>query len=449
MSVPFQRLVLPQRAARLAERDIHEPTPIQIKSIPLLREGKDLIASSQTGTGKTLSYLLPLLDMVETAGPGKALLALIIVPTRELAMQIVGELDWLCDGSDVRYAALIGGASLTRQAEKLKTHPHLIVGTPGRIVELLKMRKLKLHQVQSIILDEADQIFALGAAEEVEQLLKAAPRDRQTAMFSATVTQELLTRSEQWMREPVRIDIAPEKRIPDSIGHVVVTSEARDKIEMLKKLIRAYNPRQAIIFVNETDKLEEVRAKLAFSGFDIAMLYGDTSKQERANVMKRFRDGKLQLLLATDVAARGLDIPAVTHIFHLDPAPDADHYVHRTGRTGRMGRKGTSVLIVSPKEWFIAGKFAKALGISFQHMTVYGGQVIAAESARSSQPPRRDNPKRHALTAAVKSEAVRTERGGKAKQESRDRTRKNKGAPKWLKEKASIGPTAKGPKPKT
>lgn len=433
---------------QLQHRTIMQPTPIQAETIPLLLEGKDLIARSQTGTGKTLAYVLPLLERLDAS---KELQAIILVPTRELAMQIVDEITALSEGGSIRTAALIGGASLSRQLDRLKTHPQLVVGTPGRVLELIKLRKLKMHRVRTIVLDEADQVFALGSAEDVELILRSALRDRQVAFFSATMTDELIHSAEAWMREPVKIGIAEDEHIPATIEHTFFICEQRDKIDILKKLLRAYEPRAAIIFVNEIDQIGELEAKLKYDGFAAASLYSDTGKQERAAVINRFRTGAVPLLIATDVAARGLDIPDITHIVQFDPAPDAEHYVHRSGRTGRMGRSGICASIITTRELFILDKFARQLQIEFVEKELYGGQVIAAGSRRKTGGRReKNNSSRAALKAKTakprKTSPSADRRSGQAaskdmkqdrpvKRKSRAEDRKNKGAPRWLKEK--------------
>uniref|UniRef100_UPI000693A97A DEAD/DEAH box helicase n=1 Tax=Gorillibacterium massiliense TaxID=1280390 RepID=UPI000693A97A len=382
----FASLPLPERLVdKLRERKMIEPTQIQREAIPLAVEGKDLIAESQTGTGRTLAYLLPLMAKLDPEQ--KATQAVILVPTRELGMQIVKEAEWLAEGTKLLVQQLIGGAALSRQVEKLRLHPQLVVGTPGRIVELIKLRKLSMHHVKTIVVDEVDQVFDLGSQQEVEQILKGSLRDRQVLFFSATVTQGIREMAKRWMQSPAEVRVRPEQKTAETLEHLFFVCEQRAKIETLRKIVRSLNPRSAIVFVNETDDIAEVEQKIRYTGLSIAALYGEAGKQERAKVMDGFRRGKFQLLLATDVAARGLDLPGVSHVIQFDPPVDADHYVHRAGRTGRMGRSGTVLSLVTERERFIIDKFAKQLGIEIAEKAVYGGEVVDAAAARGRKAP--------------------------------------------------------------
>lgn len=369
-------------AQKLRERGIEEPTPIQAEAIPLILEGKDVVAQSQTGTGKTLAFALPIVQKLDPEL--KKLQALIIVPTQELGMQIAAVLEDLTEGTGLIAQTLIGGAALQRQLDKLKLHPQVVVGTPGRVLEVLKLRKLSMHHVRTIVVDEVDQVFALGAMNDVETIFKSALRDRQLLFFSATVPDTMEAVIKRWMREPQYIKAGSAGKAAGTLEHLFVVCEERNKIDTVRRLIRTYNPRSAIVFTNEIDKLAEVVAKLQYVGLSVEALYGEAGKQERERVMKGFRSGRFQLLLATDVASRGLDIPDVTHVINLDLPIDADHYVHRAGRTGRMGRAGTVISISSLRERFIIDKFAKALNVPFVQKELFGGSVV--EPARPKKP---------------------------------------------------------------
>lgn len=480
---------------RLQAMGVNEPTPVQAEAIPLLQAGKDLIAQSQTGTGKTLAYLLPLLDGIDPAV--KQVQAVVLVPTRELGMQIVDVATKLTEGTGILAQPLIGGAAVGRQKDKLRLHPQLVVGTPGRIAELLKTRKLTMHYVRTIVLDEADQVFQLSSVKEVESILRGAMRDRQLAFFSATIPTELIQVADRWMREPVRLHAEPGQAAPAKVEHQYLVTEERDRVDTLRRAIRLLKPKKAIVFITDTEIAAEVEAKLRYGGLSIGSLYGDANKMARAQVIRQFREGRLPLLLATDVAARGLDFPDITHVFHFEPATDADHYLHRSGRTGRMGRGGTIVSFVTEKERFILDKFAKRLGVTFERKELYGGELIdpgerrerrspapqagarpSREGAPAAKPASRsaglsggDKPESAARRQAADAASTASRSGqavggpdmqpvksireaeplartssspvpGKAKDERKDerhRDRKNKGAPKWLKEKRDKG----------
>ncbi|MDF2724354.1 MAG: box helicase [Paenibacillus sp.] len=476
MSVTFASLGIgPAIVEALAGHGIVEPSPVQCEAIPAALAGGDMLAQSQTGTGKTLAYLLPILQRIDPAV--KELQAIVLSPTRELGVQIAAEVEKYGVPAGIRGQALIGGASMSRQIDRLKLHPHVVVGTPGRVAELLRLRKVKLHRVRTIVIDEADQMFALGAAKEAEEIVESALRDRQLLFFSATLPAEVRGMANRWMKSPKMIEINPGQRTAGGIEHQVFVCEERDKVDTLRRLIRLYEPKSALAFVNDLDIIAEVAAKLAHAGINAEALYGDAPKQERTTLLNRFRNGKLNTLVATDVAARGLDIAGLTHVFHVQPALDADHYVHRAGRTGRMGRSGLSISIVTEQELFIIRKFEKQLGIAFVQKSMFKGKIVepAAEPLERAS----DNANANASVASIRESkggfrtmgaaSLRNEREklaakptprpaaelaaapavkatepakSKAKPKASERDRKNKGAPRWLKQKAeqSAGP---------
>ncbi|WP_405104165.1 DEAD/DEAH box helicase [Paenibacillus sp. FSL K6-1217] len=478
-------------AARLSEFGITEPSPVQEQTIPLLLEGRDVLAASQTGTGKTLAYLLPLLQGINP--DSKSVQKLVLAPTQELAMQILREAERYGAHRGIRAMGLIGGAAIKRQIDKLREHPHLVVGTPGRIRELIGLRKLKMHEVSTIILDEADQMFQLSGAGEVTKIVSSALRTRQLVMLSATIGPETRLLANREMKNPAEVGIDPGMMTAESLEHHYVVCEERNKIDMLRRVIRHYKPERAIVFVNATDDIAEVTAKLNHLGLPAAALYGDADKVTRASVLARFRDGKLKVLVASDVAARGLDIENLTLVVSFDPAFDSEHYVHRAGRTGRMGKRGLSVTIVTEQQTFIMRKFARELDIQLDERAMTFGKALAegeraelrsgggAQTRREGAEPRggiaaprtgkpqvrtsaagtaggtggeapagqpggaagssgltaRREQHRPGISAGTRSAAGA---GGKARsQAERDKNRKNKGAPKWLKNKTPRG----------
>lgn len=374
-----------QLAGMLAANGIAQPTDVQAETIPILLGGSDVSARSQTGTGKTLAYLLPLLQKLNSYS--NAVQAVILAPTQELAMQIVRVAEIYGEPLNIRVQQLIGGAALKRQVEKLKLHPQLVIGTPGRIHELLKLRKLKLNDVSHVVIDEADQVFQLGSTKEVETILFGMGHDRQIAFFSATYPDQMVRFEGRWMKNPVRIQITPEHRVSETIDNYFIVSDKRDKTDTARRLVRLLNPTSALLFLNDTDNIANWESKLSYEGFTVEALYGDADKQRRAATLARFRDGRCQLLLATDVAARGLDIEGLPLVIQLDPAADADHYVHRAGRTGRMGRPGTVISIIMPQELFIMEKFRKQLGIELTERTMFRGKLLTADELREATRP--------------------------------------------------------------
>jgi ATP-dependent RNA helicase DeaD len=446
--------------AGLDQMGITSPTNVQAEAIPAILAGRNVVAQSQTGTGKTLAYLLPMLQTIDPSS--KHLQAIVLVPTRELGMQILQVIDSLTkgneDGPRVRSQALIGGAALSRQVEKLKEHPHIAVGTPGRIVELLGMRKLTVHHIRTVAIDEVDQVFALGSVSEVDRILKGMQKQRQLLFFSATVTNDVYQSAYDRMQDPVEVAIDPEQLTSATISHQYYVCEERNKLDTLRRLVHLMKPKSAIVFVKATSDINDILSKLQHIGLSVMALSGDAGKGERAQVMQAFREGKFQLLLATDVAARGLDIEGITHIFHLDLPVNNEYYLHRVGRTGRMGRKGLAVSIVTPKEEWIVEKIAKQLSIAILQKEMYGGKIVEPGEAKSEfkAKPRvvnRETDARKQLTNASPLQAGTSNKTtaprGKQTSQSQsqvappkkksnkqlERERKNKGAPKWLKAK--------------
>ncbi|REK75828.1 DEAD/DEAH box helicase [Paenibacillus paeoniae] len=394
----------------LVKNGINEPTSVQAETIPAMLAGHDVSARSQTGTGKTLAFLLPLLQHINTESG--AIQAVILSPTQELAMQIVRVAQTYAEPIGVRVQQLIGGAAMKRQVEKLKLHPQLVIGTPGRMNELLKNRKLKLSDVRHVVIDEADQVFQLGSTKEVEAVLFSMGKERQTAFFSATYP-DIMSRFEgRWMRGTQRIQLTPEHRVSQTIENYYVISDKRDKTDTARRLIRLLNPSSALLFLNDTNGIANWESKLSYEGFNVEMLYGDSDKQRRAATLERFRDGRCQLLLATDVAARGLDIEGLPLVLQLDPAVDADHYVHRAGRTGRMGRSGTVITIVTPHELFIMEKFRKQLGVDLKERAMYRGELLSEEELREATRPKMERLAREEARAGNRSKPS-AERPGK------------------------------------
>lgn len=466
-----------QLAARLADFGITEPSPVQAECIPAALEGRDVLAQSQTGTGKTLAYLLPLLQNADPAA--KTLQGLVLAPTQELAMQIVREAEKYGEPLGIKVQALIGGAAIKRQLERLKLHPQLIVGTPGRIREVVALRKLKLHTVRTVVVDEVDQMFQLGGRADLEHILRGTLRERQLMFLSATISPEIRALAGKEMRNPAEVGIEPEMRTSKSIEHLYFISE-RDKIDLVRRVIRHFNPARSIVFINNTADIAEVEAKLNYVGLNAGALYGDADKTTRSVTLRKFREGKIRVLVATDVAARGLDIEELSLVVNLDPPIDSEHYVHRVGRTGRMGRDGLAVSILAPKEQFIIRKFARELGIEIAQKALYGGELVDPEAPsftrKGVQPadPRTErsgkgsapgssagtaDKRRPSLSGMILREAGQAEESGrrperssqggnsrnsapaggrkndrKPKQAS-EQARKSKGAPKWLKEK--------------
>lgn len=375
METSFDKLGLNQNLIEgLKKENIHTPTAIQEAAIPPALENKDIIGQSITGSGKTLAYLLPIFQRIHT--DKKEAQAIILAPTHELAMQIFGVINILAQnsGMPVRSVSIIGRVKIDRQIEKLKEKPHIIVGSPGRILELIKMRKIGAHTVKTIVVDEADRLLDQNNLSQVKDVIKTTLRDRQLMMFSATMSDNTINIAKEMMKDPQIIKIEQELMNPN-IDHMYIEVEQRDKIETLRKLVAAIKPEKAIVFLNKNEEIQEVTAKLQFHHVKAYGIYGNASKEERKKALEDFRSGKLQLLIASDIASRGLDIKNITHIFNLDIPETLKEYLHRAGRTGRTGNIGTAISIVNSKEAALLKRIEKIYNIKVEPKLLYRGKL--------------------------------------------------------------------------
>ncbi len=349
-----------------------QPMPIQTKMIPAMLEGKDVVAESPTGTGKTLAYALPLIQMVD--GDAPKIQALIITPSQELSMQIVNVIRELVEGTSVTVTQLIGGANMQRQIEKLKKKPTIVVGTPGRLNELVKDKKLKMYDIHHVVIDEGDQLLSREYRVLVKGLIEAANPDRQLAVVSATITDEIDLVAKQLMNDPVRLQVNADE-IPDSgqVIHSYVKVEERNKTDVLRG-ISALSGVRALTFMNNVDQLRLKELKLLYNDAPIAVLYSDMKKLDRQKTLEDFRKGTIRILIATDLAARGLDIEGLTHVIHVDVPHTAEQYLHRSGRTGRAGADGEVLTLLSYPEERDYRKVSK--GIKTVQKVWYNGKLI-------------------------------------------------------------------------
>lgn len=347
-----------------------ELTTVQQKAIPLILEGRDMIIQSPTGTGKTLAYLLPILDKVDESK--QMTQALVLAPSRELVMQILHEVQNWTKGSGITSAALVGGANIKRQTEKLKKKPHVLTGTPGRILELIQMRKLKMHEVHTIVLDEGDQLLNKEHLDTVRSIVKSTLSDRQLLLFSATGLEEQDQVEAMIGRKPANLTAEKEVSVPSSIQHYYLLCEPREKTKLLGKIAKM-DGMKGLVFIRSVGNMNVIADKLEYEGVKLELLHSDLSKQERERALKRLHSGEVSILLATDIAARGLDVSGLNHVIQYDLAEDADQYVHRAGRTGRMGAAGTVVTLVNARDERELSKYAKKLGFSIERKRLFKG----------------------------------------------------------------------------
>lgn len=349
-----------------------QPTAIQEMSIPNILDGVDMIAESPTGTGKTLAYLLPILHSINP--DIKEIQAVILSPTRELAMQIHQVIQIFTVNSGIVSGAFIGGVDLKRQLDRLKKNPMIVVGTPGRINELIDKKKMKMHEVKTVVIDEVDQMIAQKLTFDVKMAIQSTKRDRQVLFFSATISDEVKDFAKKVMNTPTFVQVEREQN--NAVNHIYFVSDRRDKVEALRRIYRMDEGMKALIFINDSFHIDELAAKFKYKKIPIGVLHSAANKKERAAAIQQFRSGKLNLLLATDIAARGMDIQGLTHVIHLDMPEKIEQYIHRSGRTGRMGAKGTVISLVTPAEEKTLLKYGKELGVAMTKKELFGGEIV-------------------------------------------------------------------------
>ncbi|MDR3241843.1 MAG: DEAD/DEAH box helicase [Lactobacillaceae bacterium] len=324
-----------------------EATPIQEETIPLTLAGKDVIGQAQTGTGKTAAFGLPILEMLDDS---KTVQALVVSPTRELAIQTQEELFKLGRDKHARVQAVFGGADIRRQIDGLKRGVNIVVGTPGRLLDHIRRGTIDLSHVRTLVLDEADEMLNMGFLEDIESILKAVPDERQTLLFSATMPAAIKRIGVQFMTNPEHIQIAAKELTTDLVDQYYVRVREPEKFDTLTRILDVQQPALSILFGRTKRRVDELTRGLELRGFQAAGIHGDLTQQKRTQVLKSFKAGEIKILVATDVAARGLDVSGVTHVYNFDIPQESESYVHRIGRTGRAGAHGTSVTFVTNAE---------------------------------------------------------------------------------------------------
>ena len=344
----FNELNLSQELLRAVdELGYTEMTEIQQQSIPLLLEGRDVVGRSNTGTGKTAAFGIPAVESI-TEADRKSAVVLILCPTRELAMQAAEELRKFAKFKEgVKVSAVYGGASMEKQIHELKRGANIIIGTPGRVMDHIRRRTLKLENIRTVILDEADEMLNMGFREDIESILADVPEDRQTVLFSATMPKEIMALTEKYQNDPVHIKIKSAQRTVELIEQFYFEVAMGRKTDALKLLLAAYKPASAMIFCNTKAMVDQLTEELVKSGFRAAGLHGDMKQIQRTQVMNSFKNKTAEILVATDVAARGIDVSGVDTVFNYDLPQDNEYYIHRIGRTGRAGRTGTAYTLIS------------------------------------------------------------------------------------------------------
>lgn len=340
----FNQMPLSKEILRAVEdMGFEEATTIQSSSIPLLLEGKDVIGHSQTGTGKTAAFSIPIIEKISTSN-SKAVQALVLCPTRELALQACEEIKKFAKYKpDIKAVAIYGGQQIDRQFIALRKKPQIVVGTPGRIMDHIKRKTLKLNELSTVVLDEADEMLSMGFREDIETILKGTPQERQTVLFSATLSREILQITKQYQTEPEMVKVTQEQVTVPNIEQLYYEVPQGQKIDVLCRIIDIQNPTRSIVFCNTKRMVDELTSALQFRGYSAKGLHGDIKQSTRTQIMNEFKAGTIDLLVATDVAARGIDVDNVEIVFNFDIPQDVEYYVHRIGRTGRAGKPGSSI----------------------------------------------------------------------------------------------------------
>ncbi len=339
----------PELLSSLADLGYTTPTPIQAETIPLLLEGNDVLGQAATGTGKTAAFALPIVNQIE-AGKAGAPVALVVVPTRELAVQVCDAISGYGRQQRVRAVAVYGGADIRDQIRDLKRGAHVVVGTPGRTIDLINRRLLDLAELATVVLDEADEILDMGFAEDIETILEATPPNRQTVLFSATMPGRIRSIADRHQKDPMQVKVGLGKDAPanDLVRQTVYLIQNKHKPAALGRIIDIESPDSALVFCKTRRDVDELTVAMNSRGYRAEALHGGMDQQQRDRVMARLRDGTANLLLATDVAARGLDVDTLTHVVNYDVPTQPESYVHRIGRVGRAGREGVAITLAGP-----------------------------------------------------------------------------------------------------
>lgn len=349
-TVKFEDLGLDTRILRaITEMGFEEPSPIQAKAIPEVMSGRDVIGQAQTGTGKTAAFGIPLLQKIDPKN--RKLQAIVLCPTRELAIQVADEIRRLCKFMHgIKVLPVYGGQDISIQIRSLKGGVQLVIGTPGRVMDHLRRHTLKFDELHTIVLDEADEMLNMGFREDIETILKDAPQERQTILFSATMPQPILDITRNYQKDAVMVRVVKKELTVKNIDQYYYEVKQKNKEEVLSRLIDMYNPKLSLVFCNTKKRVDELTEALKGRGYFAEGLHGDLKQSQRDRVMKGFRTGKTEILIATDVAARGIDVDDVEAVFNYDLPQDDEFYVHRIGRTGRAGRVGKAFTFVVGRE---------------------------------------------------------------------------------------------------
>ncbi len=329
----------------LDKLSLTSPTPIQKQAIPVALKGTDIVGIAQTGTGKTFAFGIPIIQkLLSSSGQ-----ALVLVPTRELALQVNESIKKLADRLNITTIVLIGGESISRQFFELKRRPRLIIATPGRLIDHLKRKSIKLDQIKTLVLDEADMMLDMGFLPQIEEILRSVPKERQTMLFSATMPVLIANLATKYLKLPIRIEVAPQGTIVKNVTQEMIVLEAKDKMKYLEKIIKE-NEGSILIFVRTRYGVKNIAKKLISNGHKATEIHSDLSQGQRKKALDSFKSGRSRIMVATDVAARGLDVKGIELVINYDLPDSSSDYVHRIGRTARAGKKGKAISLATPSQ---------------------------------------------------------------------------------------------------
>lgn len=391
----FQKMGLGEQLCKALEKEgITRPMPVQAETFAPVMDGKNICVQSETGSGKTLAYLLPVMEKLLPQKSGNKVL--ILVPTHELAIQVTSQVRSLNKylETDIVAAPVVGNVNIKRQMESLKDKPQIIVGTTGRILELIQKKKIAAHLIWTVIIDEADKMLEKQQVDETKAVLKKCMRDVQKLWFSASMPEEVIEQIKQLSTQLEVIRTKEQMTIPESIHHLYVVCEHRDKLKVLRSIIAATNPKKAMVFINRAYDIEEATDKLQHHNYQAACIHGSERKEERKRVVEMFRNGKLRILVGTDMAARGLHFDNVDEVIHYSIPENTKDYLHRAGRTGRSGSDGMSISIVTKKELPLLKACRKEYGIQLQECVLNRGMLVPVQQQQKEKDKKRDGTKK-------------------------------------------------------
>lgn len=378
----FKDINLPDNLIEgLKKQNITEPTPIQVQSYKHIMNKRDLIACSSTGSGKTLAYLLPIISQLNL--DSKYIQSLVLVPTQELAIQVSKQVDLLCANSNINCKSLflIGDGNINRQVESLKSKPAIVIGTPARVFQLIKMKKLRVHDVKYLVIDEADRLVDKTYYENVFSIRKSLMKYTQILMFSASIDKKTRKVANEIAYNPVSLDIAKDTNnndiIPKTIKHYYIIADRRERIETLRKIAKAVKSEKAMIFINTKYDLEESLQKLQYHKYNVSALSSNLDKFAKRKAIDDFKSGKLNYLLTTDIGARGLQIDNIDTVINVNLPEDAKEYLHRAGRCGRNGNAGVCISIITENELNKIKQYQKQFNINIVARKLYNGKLVA------------------------------------------------------------------------